>query len=269
MNYIVPSRYYLHWLTKFLATPLCTGLLYVHHWYICIDTWFICYERKQLEICWVLWHGSASWGTVKLVFVRWPVDRLFSWSVSVFPKYLNLRHISQNLLPTPPMKSLKTEFRFQQINFLWHKGKANPEQALRIPAGSGSQILRPSAPESSKVISPTPGPFLPYEIFLYSFPLAAERTPRSQCGRKDYVNIKFLETQSWIEPDTFRLLAQCLNQLRHRVSHFPALVCWIPKTVVSEHHVNRRPGRSVVRRCGMAREGPERMWDPLRLLAKR
>ena len=41
-----------------------------------------------------------------------------------------------------------------------------PEQALSLPAGSGCQISRPSAHESSKFISPTHRPSLPNEIFL-------------------------------------------------------------------------------------------------------
>ena len=95
------------------------------------------------------------------------------------------------------------------------KGKAIP---LRVPGSQGSQISRKSAHEGGKVVSPTHRPHLPPRKYSwYSFLLEAESTPGPQCGRKDYVNEKIPMTPPGIEPVTFRLVAQCLIQLRHCV----------------------------------------------------
>ena len=64
------------------------------------------------------------------------------------------------------------------------------------------------------------GRLYPKKYSWYAFLLEAESTPGPYCGRKDYVNEKNPMTPSGIEPATFRLAAQCLNQLRHRVPPF-------------------------------------------------
>ena len=93
-----------------------------------------------------------------------------------------------------------------------------PGQDLSVPRGWGSQISRQSAHEGSKVVSPTYRPPLPPRKYCwYSFLLEAESTPEPQCGRKDYVNKKIPVTSSGIETATFRLVAQCLNQLPYCV----------------------------------------------------
>ena len=52
----------------------------------------------------------------------------------------------------------------------------------------------------------------------YSFLLEAESAPEPQCGRKDYGNEKLQLHHRGTEPATFRLVAQCLNQLRYGVT---------------------------------------------------
>ena len=93
-----------------------------------------------------------------------------------------------------------------------------PGQALRVPGGWGYQISRQSAREGGKVVSPTHRPSLPPRNYSwYSFLLETESTPGPQCGQKDYVNEKLQWHHRGIEPATFWLVAQCINQLRHRV----------------------------------------------------
>jgi hypothetical protein len=92
-----------------------------------------------------------------------------------------------------------------------------PGQTLRVPGGWGSQIYRQSAHEGDKAVSPTHRPPLsPRKYSWYSVLLQAEWTTRPQC------DLKIPVTPSGIEPATFRLITQCLYQLRHCVSPFMA-----------------------------------------------
>jgi hypothetical protein len=94
-----------------------------------------------------------------------------------------------------------------------------PGQTQRVPGGRGSQSSRQSANECGRVVSPTHRPPLPPRKYSwYSFLLEAESPPRPQCGRKD------CQWKIRIEPATIRLVAQCLNQMRHLV---PSPVQWV------------------------------------------
>jgi hypothetical protein len=93
----------------------------------------------------------------------------------------------------------------------------SPGQALRDLGVSISQISRQSAHEGAKVVILIHRPPLPQEIFLV---LISDRSwiDCSVIVRQEGLcqwNIPM--TPSGVEPATFRLLAQCLNQLRHRI----------------------------------------------------
>ena len=104
---------------------------------------------------------------------------------------------------------IKVKVRVKQYHY-------RPGQALRVPGGWGSQISRHSAHESDKVVSPTHRPPLPPRKYSwYSFLLEAEAIVRPDGLCKWKIPV----TQSGIEPATFRLIAQCPNQLRHHVSY--------------------------------------------------
>ena len=91
-------------------------------------------------------------------------------------------------------------------------------QALRVPGGWGYQISRQSAHEAGKVVSTTHRPRLPPRKYSWhSFLLEPESTPMAVVRPEGLWQRKIPVTPSGIEPATFRLVAQCLNQLRHRV----------------------------------------------------
>ena len=92
-----------------------------------------------------------------------------------------------------------------------------PGQALRVPGGWGSQISRQSAHEGGKVVSPTHRPHLhPSKYSWLSFLLEAESVPGP---------LRHSDITKWgIEPATFRVVAQCLNQLLHHIPHINNLL---------------------------------------------
>jgi hypothetical protein len=92
-----------------------------------------------------------------------------------------------------------------------------PWQALRVPGGWGSQILRQLAYEGGKVVSPTHRPPLQpgnipgtHSCYRLSRPQGHSR-PEVLCQWRIPV------TPLGIDPATFRFVARCLNQLRHCV----------------------------------------------------
>ena len=101
-----------------------------------------------------------------------------------------------------------------------------PGRSQRVTGGWGSQISRQSTHEGGNVVIYTHRmPLLPQKIYFVLISVGDWVNPRVIVRPEELFHWKIPMTTSGIEPATFRLVAQCLKQLRHQQrAHIS--ICW-------------------------------------------
>ena len=106
-----------------------------------------------------------------------------------------------------------------------------------FPKVEGPTIYRQSAYEGGNVVCPAHRPLLPQETSLVLISSRGWVDPRAILRPEGLCQRKVPITPIWSRTPTFRLVAQCLIQLRHRVTPSSLYTCYIA-------------GGETLKRCG-------------------
>jgi hypothetical protein len=149
---------------------------------------------------------QAVWTTLYVVF-QWVCFSVCRPVIKCFFEKLCFVYVLWNIFLETLLPAIK------KIKINVKQSHYRPGQALRVPEGWGSQILRQVVRLSDLLI----GLLYLQELFLVLISVRGWVNPRAIVRPEGLYQWKILVTPSEIEPATFRLVAQCLNQLCHRV----------------------------------------------------
>ena len=133
-----------------------------------------------------------------------PPSRLLTPLAAIFPQGFRNDVLPAGLYSSSWQLPVKVKVKLSRYR---------PREDLGVPGGWGSRISGQSAHEGGKVVTPKHRPSLPQEGFLVLISVRGWVSPGATMRPEGLSHWNISVTPSGIEPATFRLVAQCLNQL--------------------------------------------------------